>query len=94
MSYELEPVIEHLTSEVTEVLACERSEFIFSLPTLFVQSNVFQTRFESGEILAALSALMDIITTQDGEGQLSIVVSALLGPRIFTETCIDGFAEV
>ena len=55
---------------------------------------MFLTRFESGEILAALSALMDIITTQDGEGQLSIVVSAHLEPRIFTETVIDGELEV
>jgi hypothetical protein len=61
---------------------------------MFVKSNVFLTRFESGEILAALSALMDIITAQDGEGQLSIVVSALLGPRILTKTCIDGKLEV
>lgn len=61
---------------------------------MFVKSNVFLTRFESGEILAALSTLMDIITAIDGEGQLSIVVSALFGPRIFTETVIDGELEV
>ena len=71
-----------------------RSEFVFSFPTFLVKSNVFLARFESGEILAALSTLMDIITAIDGEGQLSIVVSAHLGPRIFTETVIDGELEV
>ena len=94
MRYKLEPVVKHLTSEVTEVLALVRSELVFSFPTLFVKSNVFLTRFETGEILVALFALMYIITTQDGEGQLSIIVSALLGPRILTETCIDSKLEV
>jgi hypothetical protein len=70
------------------------SKFVFIFPTIFVKSNVFKARFESSKILATLFALMDIITAQDGEGQLSIVVFALLGPRIFPETVIDGVLEV
>jgi hypothetical protein len=37
---------------------------------------------------------MDIITTQDGEGQLAICFFDFLRHQIVTETYMDEFAEV